>query len=121
MSEPVTWRCFHCSFETSDPEEAHAHFGDDSGDPVLCILWVSMDDAERAHEYQQLVLELNAKREEQFVLRAEIENESAEGMRLFRELESRVHQDMRRAEEEGYARGLRDAQKYPEELGIKSE
>jgi hypothetical protein len=73
---------------------------------------------ECVHEYQQLVLELNATREEVFRLSAEIENESSEGMRMFRKLESRMQQEIRRAEEDGYARGLRDAQKHPEELGL---
>ena len=112
------WRCFHCEFETSDRNEAQAHFGDDSDDPSLCVFWASMDDAERAHEYQQMVLELNATREDVFRLNAEIEMESAEGMRLFRGLESRMHQEIRRAEEDGYARGLRAAQKHPEEIGL---
>lgn len=114
----ASWRCFHCGFETSDHEEARSHFSDGDGDPALCLFWASMDDAERAHEYQQMVLELNATREEVFSLNAAIEAESAEGMRMFRELESRMHQELRRAEEDGYARGLRDAQKHPEELGL---
>ena len=109
---------FHCGFETTDHAEAQSHFGDDSDDPALCLFWASMDDATRAHEYQQMVLELNATREDVFRLNAEIEHESAEGMRMFRELESRVQQEIRRAEEDGYARGLRDAQKHPEELGL---
>jgi hypothetical protein len=54
-----------------------------------------------------------------FRLNAEIENESAEGMRMFRELESRMQQEVRQAEEDGYARGLRDAQKHPEEREAK--
>jgi hypothetical protein len=112
------WRCFHCGFKTSDEKEAQAHFGDDSDDPALCVFWTSLDDAERAHEYQQLTMELNATREDVFRLNAEIEMESSEGMRMFRELESRMYQELRRAEEDGYARGLRDAQKHPEEIGL---
>lgn len=114
----MMWRCFHCGFETSDKNEARSHFGDDSGDPALCLFWNSLDDAERAHEYQQMVLELNATREDVIRLNVEIESESAEGMRMFRELESRMQQEIRQAEEDGYARGLRDAQKHPEELGL---
>jgi hypothetical protein len=117
----TTWRCFHCGFETTDEAEARSHFSDDSDDLALCLSWASMDDAERAHEYQQVVLELNATREDVFRLNAEIENESAEGMRMFRELESRMQQEIRRAEEDGYARGLRDAQKHPEELGLQQQ
>lgn len=112
------WRCFHCGFETSDYSEAESHFGDGDGDPALCILWSSMDDAERSHEYQQMVLELNGTRDEVRSLHAAIENESAEGMRLFRELESQMHQQILRAEEDGYARGLCDAKNHPEELGL---
>lgn len=112
------WLCFHCGFETDDHAEAQSHFGDDSDDPALCVFWESLDDAERAHEYQQMVLELNATREEVFSLNAAIEAESAEGMRMFRELESRMHQDIRRAEEDGYARGLADAKRHPQELGL---
>ena len=112
------WRCFHCGFETSDEKEARAHFGDDSDDQALCVMWASIDDAERAHAYQQLTLELDATREEVFSLNAAIENESSEGMRAFRELEAKMHREIRRAEEDGYARGLRDAQKHPEEIGL---
>ena len=71
------WRCFHCSFETSDHAEAKSHFGD-SGDEVLCLFWASMDDAERAHEYQQMVLELNAAREEEHRLRTFIRERVAD-------------------------------------------
>ncbi len=116
-TEPIVWRCFHCDFETSNRDEAKSHFGD-SGDPALCLFWASMDDAERAHEYQQMVLELNATREEVRNLNASIEYESSEGMRMFRELESRMQQDLRRAEESGYAKGLQDAIKHPEDLGL---
>jgi hypothetical protein len=112
------WRCFHCEFETSDHAEAQSHFGDDSDAPALCIFWATLEDAERAHEYQQMVLELNAIRESVIRLNAAFDNECSEGMRLFRELESKMQQEIRRAEEEGYAKGLRDAQKHPEELGL---
>lgn len=64
------WKCFHCSFETDNYDEAAAHFGDGDGDPALCVFWESMNDAERVHEYQQMVLELNATRDE---LRAKCE------------------------------------------------
>jgi hypothetical protein len=117
-ADTPTWRCFHCDFETSDRAEAQAHFGDDSDEPSLCIFWATMDDAARLHEYRQMVLELNATREEVFRLNAAIENESSDGMRAFRELESRMRLELRRAEEDGYARGLRDAQEHPEELGL---
>ena len=117
-SELPTWRCFHCSFETSDESEAKSHFGDDSGDPALCIFWASMDDHARAHEYQQMVLELDATRQEVCSLNAAIDDESAEGMRMFRELETRVQLEIQRAEENGYSRGLHDAQKHPEEIGL---
>lgn len=113
--KPITtpvWRCFHCDFETSDPFAAEAHFGEGSGDPALCVFWASMDDAERAHEYQQMVLELNATREEVRSLNVAIEYENSEGMRLFRELESRMGQELLRAEECGYAKGLRDASEH---------
>ena len=117
-TETKTWTCFHCGFETSSRDEAQSHFGDDEDDPAMCLFWASMDDAARAHEYQQMVLELNATHEDVFRLRAEIECESSEGMRMFRELEGRMQQELRRSEEDGYARGLRDAKKSPEELGL---
>lgn len=68
------WACFHCGFETNDQAEAMAHFGDDMHEPLaLCQHWTSWKDHEKAHEFQQLTLELNGTREEAEKQRAEIE------------------------------------------------
>ena len=63
----LPWRCFHCDFVTSDPEEAEAHFGDcdDAGEfTPLCKWWSNMNDQERKEQFQALIQELNGEREE---------------------------------------------------------
>lgn len=61
------WECFHCGFKTSDPQEATAHFGDrDDAQEFTptCQWWQRMDEGERAQEFQTLIQELNAERDQ---------------------------------------------------------
>lgn len=58
------WRCFHCGFATSDPQQARAHFGEyGEGDPALCLHWAELDEAGRVSELQDCLIELEATRE----------------------------------------------------------
>lgn len=58
----ATWRCFHCGFETSNPAEAGAHFGE-RDDPEeftpTCTWWAKLSSEERAQEFQDLRQQLN--------------------------------------------------------------
>ena len=66
----ATWKCFHCGFETTDKAAAEAHFGDGEGESALCIFWYSMEDADRAQAYQEVIGELNQERKENIALTA---------------------------------------------------
>jgi hypothetical protein len=61
------WICFHCGFETSDPAEAEAHFGDrDDAEEFtpICRWWRNTPDAERVYAMQDLHRDLVAERAE---------------------------------------------------------
>lgn len=72
------WRCFHCGFQTSDPKEAEAHFGDEDDPESLCTIWASENGGERLKELQQMTMELNGEREENTKLREENDRLKAE-------------------------------------------
>lgn len=70
------WTCFHCGFETTDREEAAAHFGDrDDAEEFtpLCRWWKNMTPEERGEALQEAIRDLNAEREENALLRTRIE------------------------------------------------
>jgi hypothetical protein len=72
----ATWRCFHCGFESADPAEAEAHFGerDDAEEfKPLCKWWKRIDDGERAQTLQDTIQQLNAERDETARLLVKIE------------------------------------------------
>jgi hypothetical protein len=93
------WRCFHCDACFTDKAEAELHFGRSEHDRPACqfdvehIRWM-----EAQH-------------------RRNVDDDS-EALRTVRSLAG-VHETLRRrAEEEGYTKGLADAKKYPAELGL---
>ncbi len=71
-----TWRCFHCGFETCDPAEAEAHFGE-RDDPEeftpTCTWWSKLTREERAQEIQDLQRQFTAEQDENGTLRIKIE------------------------------------------------
>ena len=73
----LPWRCFHCDFVTSDPEEAAAHFGDrDDADEFkpICKWWERMeDDRERLQTLQDTIRDLNRGADENIRLLTKIE------------------------------------------------
>jgi hypothetical protein len=64
LSSLPEWLCFHCEFATSDSKEAANHFGDlDDGEPI-CQTWKVLNADEKLQEYQSIMGELNAERDE---------------------------------------------------------
>lgn len=99
-AEPAAvWRCFHCDETFTDAAAARAHFGDSERQQAICTI-------DAAH-FRWM--------EEQH--RRNVDDDS-EALRAIGRLTSEHETLRRRAEEEGYARGLRDAKKYPGELGL---
>lgn len=90
------WRCFYCDVVFEDFEAAQAHFGNFRYSVSACAIDLA--------NYWELEAEVAS-------LRTALEYESAEGLRMYRQLQAEVAQKLRRAEEIGYARGLRDAYK----------
>lgn len=91
MNEPRgPWRCFHCDEVFTDEESAEAHFGESMCAEPFCQM--------TAEEMRELQLEVYRYR-----------NEDTELHREIRKLETDHAIALRRAEETGYARGLKDA------------
>lgn len=70
------WICFHCGFETSDRDEAHAHFGDrDDAEEFTptCTWWAKLTAEERAQEIQDLLQQITAEQNDNGLLRSQIE------------------------------------------------
>lgn len=105
---PVSWRCFHCGEVFTDRESAAAHFGvqiDGCADDVACKL----------NATEGLLVKML--REAQMELRQYHEEDNA-AFRQFYALGAEHSTAMRREEEKGYSRGLEDAKKHPETLGL---
>ncbi len=77
VSEAVSvsgpWACFHCGFMTGDVSEAKAHFGDRDDEEPLCLTWHDLDADGRVSEYQSVIRELDAEREENAAFRTKVE------------------------------------------------
>lgn len=102
------WRCFHCDEVFTDREAAADHFGiqiDGLADEVGCKLT----------EQEGGILKML--REAQEELRRYHEEDSNMA-RTFHALGAEHSVALRTEEEKGYARGLADAKKHPEELGL---
>jgi hypothetical protein len=95
----LPWRCFHCNEVFVDSEAALDHFGHSEHDKPGCqydithIRWM-----EAQH-------------------RRNVDDDS-EALRTVRSLAGEHEALRRKAEELGYARGLADARRHPEELGL---
>ncbi len=83
------WRCFHCGEVFTDEAEAALHFGVSAAQQPMC--------AADAAYVRDLEHELARYREDD----SELERE-------YRALQSRRRLEVQRAEEAGYARGVRD-------------
>jgi hypothetical protein len=93
------WRCFHCDEVFTTAETAELHFGRGELDKPACqisiehIRWLE----QQHHRGVQ---------------------DDTEALRTIRTIVGEHEALRRRAEEQGYARGLADARKHPQELGL---
>lgn len=97
----VPWRCFHCDEAFTTSEAAQEHFGKSEYQQPGCQIDIA--------EYRRMEELSRRYCEEDTDLHREI-------------FKVRVDGEMAaiRAEEAGYARGLEDAKKHPEELGLRA-
>lgn len=97
------WVCFHCGEHfpgnLGGQKAARLHFGASIYDEPKCQI--------SAHRLRYMEVELRRYREEDTDLHREIARLKCEHATA-----------LRREEEKGYERGLRDAQKYPETIGL---
>lgn len=96
------WMCFHCAavFLDRDRAKAREHFGGSEFQQAGCQIDLA--------EYRRM--------EEQYRRCCE---EDTDVHRALHAKDSEMRQAVLRAEEAGYARGLADAKKFPEELGLR--
>lgn len=93
------WKCFHCGEVFTEKKDASIHFGIDMFSTPGCIQKVSPGGEQSL---------LQALREAENEL-AKYRREDIETMQALYRLQSRHSDALRRAEEAGYERGLRDA------------
>lgn len=93
------WRCFHCDEVFTDKEDAERHFGTSEQQSAACEIDITH------------VRWLEEQNRRNF-------DEDTEVLRTLRGIIGEHELLRRRAEEEGYARGLADAKKHPEDLGL---
>lgn len=106
------WTCYHCGETFTTPGAAAFHFGAKPDATPGCLLKVKVGD-ERGWLIE--IRKLEAERDE---LLRERCAEDSELHRALQAKEADMQVAVRRAEEQGYARGLADAKKYPETLGL---
>lgn len=101
---PVYWRCFHCGAEFFKVQErwAREHFGRDESAKPVCLLRIPGEDG--------LIAALRKAEDELARFRAE----DSDILRAMEQMSVAVSAAdhrlaVQRAEEEGYAKGLRDA------------
>jgi hypothetical protein len=95
----IQWRCFHCgdTFTLAQKKWAQQHFGRDECEQPVCLMRV---DGEGSL--------LSALRNAQDEL-ARYRSEDSDLMRALWAMQSDHHTALRREEERGYERGMRDA------------
>lgn len=94
-----TWRCFHCDEVFRSVDAARLHFGSDQFREPACLI-------KAAGEHALLVALRNAEDE----LRR-YRAEDSDVLRAMHSQESDHVQALRREEEKGYSRGIRDARR----------
>lgn len=90
QAEPETWRCFHCDEVFTDREQAALHFGTTQMQKPACQFDVA------------------ALRETEALMRR-YQEEDTDLHRQIYGMQAKHNADLQRAEEQGYARGLKDA------------
>jgi hypothetical protein len=94
--EAKSWRCFHCDEVITSEVDARNHFGRDQGCETACRI-------KAAGEFALLQALRNA--EDQL---ARYHNEDSDVLRAMWSMQSDHSIALRREEEKGYARGLKD-------------
>lgn len=91
-----SWRCFFCDEVFTTTEAAHEHFGDDCCEPMAAC---------KLNELEGGILKLYRE-----ALRAleDYQNDSDRSSKFFYEIGAAHAVALKRAEEDGYAKGLRD-------------
>lgn len=99
IAEPAqSWRCFHCGDVFTSPKHAASHFGIDQGAEPGCVAVLRGGESHLLDRIHDLEIELVGYRAEDSHI-----------MRWAAEKASLHAEALRREEEAGYARGLRDA------------
>lgn len=101
----IYWRCFHCGDAFTKAQEKHAreHFGDDRDAVAACQIRIG-GEAQLIRKLRQQERELNAYR-----------SEDGQMMRAWMARSADHQVALRREEERGYEKGVRDGRKYPED------
>lgn len=89
--------CFHCGETFKTIRSARDHFGNDVNDEAGCVMKLTAQDKSLVCLVRSLKAELDLYREEDQPI-----------MRKLYQLGAEHYQALMRAEEQGYARGLRD-------------
>lgn len=89
MAEVTEWRCFHCGGVFVDRDAALLHFGPSEVSDPICLV-----DAEAFREMEEAVARARA--------------EDTDTDRAMYRMRAEHNVALRRAEEEGYAKGTRD-------------
>jgi hypothetical protein len=97
------WTCFHCGETFHSFEAAHGHFGADARSEPACRI--------KAGSERGLLMALRRAESELERYRAE----DSDADRAIHAMRADHRRALRRAEEDGYARGLRDAREEREE------
>lgn len=105
---PHGWTCFHCGDTFTTPGAARDHFGfDPSSDPACRI---------KVGEERGLVMELRRVEAKYVKLLEDTCDEGGKVAQEFYGLGAKHQCELRRAEEEGYRKGLRDGRKERPEI-----
>lgn len=100
---PKEWRCFHCDDVFTNWGEARNHFGFTPEDGPPACKTTRGEDSELYHLKRRLEL---------------YQREDTELHQALHAKDAEMHTKVRQSEEAGYARGLEDAKKYPETIGL---
>jgi ribosomal protein L37AE/L43A len=100
---PGVWRCYHCGEVFTGAQEAREHFGDTEASKAACLIKI-------AHGGERGLLTALRKAEQEL---ARYVNDDSDAQRQLSALQYRHARALEAAEEAGYQRGLRDAQRNP--------
>ncbi|QIG76175.1 hypothetical protein EVC24_154 [Rhizobium phage RHph_I4] len=99
MTERKTWRCFHCDEEFVTTQSAREHFGYTEDAKPACLI---------ANADRGILKQLREVERELANLWASVHREGTEAARAMLAQDGRHYTQLIRAEESGYARGIRD-------------